>query len=43
MAEGKFATAVNCMDGRTQQPVLGWAKEKFQVDYVEIAAFNPPE
>ena len=35
MAEGKFVTAINCMDGRTQRPVSDWMKEKFGADYVD--------
>ncbi|MGA1873495.1 MAG: carbonic anhydrase [Thermoplasmatota archaeon] len=35
MAEGSFATAINCMDGRTQIPVNEWMKQKFGVDYVD--------
>ncbi|MCL5439275.1 MAG: hypothetical protein M1268_04840 [Patescibacteria group bacterium] len=32
---GKFATALECMDGRTQKAVSDFVKEKFQVDYVD--------
>lgn len=35
MAEGTFATAVNCMDGRTQDCVSSWLKEKHGVDFVD--------
>lgn len=35
MSEGKFATAINCMDGRTQQSVSDWMKKAFCVDYVD--------
>lgn len=31
----KFATALNCIDGRVQQPVTAWVKEHYQVDYVD--------
>lgn len=31
----KFATAINCMDGRTQLPVIQWMKKKFKVDFVD--------
>jgi len=30
-----FATVVNCMDGRTQGPVISYLKERFGVDYVD--------
>ncbi len=32
----KFAAAINCMDGRTQEPVAAWMKQAFQVDYVDM-------
>lgn len=36
MGKGKFATAINCIDGRTQEPVTNWAKSRFGVDYVDM-------
>ncbi len=35
MSEGKFATAINCMDGRTQLPVNEWIRREYHVDYVD--------
>jgi carbonic anhydrase len=35
MAQGTFATAINCMDGRTQLPVIEWLKAEYGVDYVD--------
>lgn len=35
MGEGKFVTAINCMDGRTQIPVNAWMKEQFKANYVD--------
>jgi len=35
MAEGKFATVINCMDGRTQIPAIELMKKQFGVDYVD--------
>lgn len=35
MQNKKFATAINCIDGRVQQPVLEWAQQTLQVDYVD--------
>ncbi len=32
----KFGTALNCIDGRTQIPVIEWLKENFDVDYVDL-------
>jgi hypothetical protein len=30
-----FAVAINCMDGRTQLPVIEWVKREHKVDYVD--------
>jgi hypothetical protein len=35
MNEGRFAAAINCMDGRTQLPVIEWVKREHGVDYVD--------
>ena len=32
----KFATAINCMDGRTQIPVFEWMRRRCGVDYVDM-------
>jgi len=31
----RFATVINCMDGRTQLPIINYIKTKFNVDYVD--------
>jgi hypothetical protein len=36
MAYGKFATAINCMDGRVQEPVISWFKIRQGYDYVDM-------
>ena len=36
MAEGKFGTSINCIDGRTQIPVSQWIKDNYSVDYVDM-------
>lgn len=33
---GIFVTAINCMDGRVQEPVLKWMKETYEADYVDM-------
>lgn len=43
MAEGKFATAINCMDGRTQLPVNQWMKDKFGADYIDTITEPGPD
>ncbi|GGH84596.1 carbonic anhydrase [Pullulanibacillus pueri] len=32
----QFATAINCMDGRVQLPVIEWMKKQFNVDYIDM-------
>ena len=32
----KFATAINCMDGRVQMPVIEWLKKNYEADYVDM-------
>jgi len=34
-SHGRFATAINCMDGRVQVPANEWIRAKFSVDYVD--------
>jgi hypothetical protein len=36
VAEGTFATAINCMDGRVQTPVADWVKIHQHVQYVDM-------
>lgn len=31
-----FATAINCMDGRVQEPVIDFIRNKYGVDYVDM-------
>ncbi len=35
-AMAKFITAINCMDGRAQLPVIEYLKSNFKVDYVDM-------
>ncbi len=30
-----FCTVVNCMDGRVQEPVISWLKDRFEVTWVD--------
>ncbi|HET8669264.1 MAG TPA: carbonic anhydrase [Candidatus Saccharimonadales bacterium] len=43
MKSGKFATAINCMDGRVQTPVLDWIKLHLNVDYVDLITEPGPD
>ena len=36
MMNKKFATAINCMDGRVQAPVVIYMKMIYEVDYVDM-------
>lgn len=36
MAHGTFATAINCMDGRTQLAVTAFMKSRYGVDFVDM-------
>jgi len=35
-SDKKFATAINCMDGRVQDAVKNYIKENYHVDYVDM-------
>lgn len=35
-AKSSFCTAINCMDGRTQVPVISYLKRRFRVSYVDM-------
>jgi len=39
----KFAAAVNCMDGRVQEPVIHYLKDHFEVDYVDMITEPGPD
>jgi len=32
----KFATAINCIDGRTQEPVINYIKNNFNINYIDM-------
>ncbi|MBI4216643.1 MAG: hypothetical protein HY687_04560 [Chloroflexi bacterium] len=40
---GRFATAINCIDGRVQGPVLEWMKEHLGVDYIDKVTEPGPD
>jgi carbonic anhydrase len=37
-----FLTAVNCMDGRVQLPIISYLKERFGVSYVDVVTEAGP-
>lgn len=34
--EKRYGTVLNCIDGRTQIPIIQWMKENFGLDYVDL-------
>ena len=34
--ENKFATCLNCMDGRVQLPVIHWIQKQYGFDYIDM-------
>lgn len=43
MATGVFATAITCIDGRTQSPVSDWVKQNAHADYVDTITWAGPD
>lgn len=43
MPEGRFGTAINCMDGRVQEPVAAWVKANYSVDFVDTVTVPGPD
>jgi len=43
MADGTFVTAINCMDGRVQEPVIKWMKRQFHADFVDMVTEPGPD
>ncbi len=41
-ASNIFVTAINCMDGRVQLPVIEYMKSRYGVDYVDIVTEPGP-
>lgn len=36
MCAEKFVTAITCIDGRIQLPVINWMKQTYRADYVDM-------
>lgn len=34
--EKEFLTAINCMDGRVQEPVIQWLQEEYGKEYIDM-------
>ena len=41
--QGKFVTAINCMDGRVQLPVINWMMQNLSADYVDMITEPGPD
>lgn len=39
MMNFRFGTAINCIDGRTQEPVLDFMKQKYNIDGVDMVTY----
>jgi len=39
----KFATAINCIDGRVQKPVIEFIRNNFHIDYVDLVTTPGPD
>ena len=42
MDTAKFATAITCIDGRVQVPVIDYMKAQYSVDYVDLVTESGP-
>lgn len=43
MGKKTFATAINCMDGRAQLPVIDYVRRRFAVDFVDSITEPGPD
>jgi len=43
MKDKTFCTAINCMDGRVQEPAIRYLKERYAVDFVDMITLPGPE
>ena len=39
----RFCTAINCMDGRVQEPILRWMKRRMAAQYVDMITEPGPD
>jgi hypothetical protein len=43
MSYGSFATAINCIDGRVQLPVIAWLRAQYDIEYVDMVTELGPD
>lgn len=41
--KSKYATAINCIDGRVQIPVIEYMRKKFNVKYIDMVTEGGPD
>jgi len=42
MSSTRFGTAINCIDGRVQEPVARWLRDRYHLDYVDVVTEPGP-
>jgi hypothetical protein len=43
MSTPRFGTAINCIDGRVQEPVTQWLKAEYRLDCVDMITLPGPD
>jgi hypothetical protein len=43
MTAPHFGTAINCIDGRVQEPVRQWMRAEYHLDYVDMITLPGPD
>ena len=43
MSGSSFGTAINCIDGRVQEPVINWMKKNRNVDFIDLITLEGPD
>jgi Putative carbonic anhydrase len=43
VAPATFGTAINCIDGRTQLPLINWLREVQQLEYIDLITEPGPD
>ena len=41
--KAKFATAINCIDGRIQTPIIAFIRQKYDIDYIDMITMPGPD
>lgn len=43
MSDPRFGAAICCIDGRVQEPVRRWLRERYHLDYVDVVTEPGPD